>query len=510
MAFAQLQCRALVGMGSPEVAVEVHASNGLPSFSIVGLPETSVKESKERVRSALLNVGLQIPPKRITVNLAPADLPKSGGRFDLVIALALLLATEQVNVSNAACCYECYGELALNGEIRPIQGLLPSLLAAKSSSSLLIVPKANSDEVELFIHSYPQLKDRVFVVENLLQACQVLSGDLEPLAKLSVQAKQPSEPPGTKDFADIFGQLQAKRALEVCASGHHSLLMVGPPGAGKSLLASALISILPALQQDEAIELASIKSLLGQQIDMNGFYQRPFVQPHHTASAASLVGGGTVPKPGALSLAHKGVLFLDELPEFNRQVLEALREPLETKQVNISRVNQHVSYPADNLLVCAMNPSPSGFFPDDALGRCKDTPEQIIRYQKRVSGPLLDRIDLHLQVPAMEIKTLHQKADQSNESSRQIRHRVTQARQRQLARQGCYNSQLDIKQLAEYAEINQPSKHLLEKAGLELGLSARGYHRIIRIARTLADMQEQADIDIVHIAEALSFRSQMS
>lgn len=507
MSLASLKSRALLGMESPLVAVEVHSSNGLPSFTIVGLPEASVKESRERVRSALLSSGFQMPAKRITVNLAPADLPKTGGRYDLAIALGLLVACDQLKVDELGQ-YECFGELALTGELRGVQGLIPSLLAAKDSKHKLIVPRLNQAEADLVIHTYPQMRDRIYVVDDLLAACRVLMD-----GGSFIEVNQPLDVVDDNlfdDLADVQGQTQAKRALEVSASGHHSMMMVGPPGAGKSMLASRLISILPKLSPHEAIEVASIRSLVGQDVSLQKFYQRPFIQPHHTASAAAMVGGGTVPKPGALSLAHSGVLFLDELPEFNRAVLEALREPLETKKVNIARVNQHVSYPADSLLITAMNPSPSGFFADDYLGRCKDTPDQILRYQKKISGPLLDRIDLHLQVPAVDIKDLHKVDTMEQESSQVIRQRVVQTRDVQLIRQGCFNSQLDMKALKVHARLDDSGIELLDKAAVELGLSARGYHRILRVARTLADMQSEPQITLHHLAEALSYRSQVN
>ena len=375
MTLASLRSRAVLAMQSPQVIVEVHASNGLPSFSIVGLPEASVKESKDRVRSALISSGFKLPPKRITVNLAPADLPKTGGRYDLPIALGILIATDQLQVEDVQG-YEFFGELALTGELRGVKGVIPSLLATHKQNRKIIIPSDNVEEASLVLQTYPELQGSLFSVSNLREACRVLLGEMQAVSAIhpdSILSNHYDE-----DLSDVQGQFQAKRALEISASGHHSMMMVGPPGAGKSMLASRLVTILPDLSSEEAVEVASIRSLAGQGIRSSDFYQRPFMHPHHTASSAAMVGGGTTPKPGALSLAHHGILFLDELPEFNRAVLEALREPLETKSVNISRVNQHVTYPANSLSITAMNPSPSGYFPDDAMGRCSKLQNYLI------------------------------------------------------------------------------------------------------------------------------------
>jgi len=506
MAVASIDTRAILGMDSPKVTVEVHVSNGLPLLSIVGLPEASVKESKDRVRSALQSSGFQMPPKRITVNLAPADLPKSGGRYDLPIALAILVATEQLD-SAVLSQFEAYAELALTGETRHISGVISSVLATVSQGKNALLSVSNRAEIELLVQTKPEIASHLFLVQDLRQACQVLMGQDVGGVDISTQTQAASEIHYDSDLADVIGQNQAKRVLEVAASGDHSMLMVGPPGSGKSMLASRLVTILPQLSSDEAIEVAKIRSIIGHQTDHQQFYARPFIQPHHTASAASIVGGGTNPKPGALSLAHAGVLFLDELPEFNKAVLEALREPLETKQVNISRVNQHVTYPANNLLVAAMNPSPSGFFPDDPLGRCKDTPEQIFRYQKKISGPLMDRIDLHLEVPAVDINDLRKKQSGQEESSQQVRARVSKVRSLQLERQGCFNAMLKGKALETHCVLDDACDQFLDKAVTNLGLSARGYHRVLRVARTIADMEGSTALSANHLAEALSYRS---
>ena len=504
MAVASIDTRALLGLESPKVTVEVHVSNGLPSFSIVGLPEASVKESKDRVRSALQSIGFKLPPKRITVNLAPADLPKAGGRYDLPIALAILKATELLESDFSS--FEAYGELGLSGELREMNGAISNVLETIKKGKSVLLPLANFREMNLLVNSKPEVAEYLYLVEDLTQACQAVLGQLDKTAFKRVDSNHLA-PEYDEDLSDVVGQSQAKRALEIAASGHHSMMMVGPPGAGKSMLASRLVTLLPKLDSEEAIEVAKIRSISVPHTEPSHFYSRPFIQPHHTASAASVVGGGTNPKPGALSLAHRGVLFLDELPEFNRSVLEALREPLETKEVNISRVNQHVSYPADLLLVTAMNPSPSGYFPDDHLGRCKDTPEQIHRYQKRISGPLLDRIDLHLEVPAVEVSALRNKDSGNEESSAQVRVRVEQVRKTQLERQACFNSSLKSHQVEGVCKLDNAGENLIDKAVTELGLSARSYHRILRVARTIADMDASENVTVNHLAEALSYRT---
>lgn len=502
MGLAAVTSRALNGIESPVVSVEVHVSNGLPSLSIVGLPETSVKESKDRVRSAILSSGFILPPKRITVNLAPADLPKSGGRYDLPIAIGILVATGQLEAPQISE-YELLGELGLNGAVRGIKGALPSLLAARSQQHRCILPLENLDEAVLSLTD--ELAPHFVLVKDLREVCRVLMGE-----RITQPDLKPHSADADKlypfDLSDVVGQLQAKRVLEVCASGHHSLIMIGPPGSGKSMLASRLVTLLPDLNQLEAIETATIKSISGQDFGGADFYQRPFVSPHHTASAAAIVGGGAYPKPGAVSLSHNGVLFLDELPEFNRGVLEALREPLETKSVDISRVNQQVSFPADCLLVTAMNPSPSGYFADDSLGRCRDTPDQIHRYQRKISGPLLDRIDLHLEIPAVDIADLQAK-ETYGETSAEVQQRVVATRERQYKRQGCLNSMLTPENLKKLILLDVTCSKILEQAVTKLGLSARAYHRILRISRTLADMEGSDDVSSKHIAEALGYRS---
>jgi magnesium chelatase family protein len=493
MSLAVVYSRARLGMDAPLVTVEVHLSNGLPSFSIVGLPETAVKESKDRVRGALLNCNFEFPMRRITVNLAPADLPKEGGRFDLPIALGILAATRQVP-ANELDQYECAGELALSGELRPVHGVLPMALQVAHAGRMLLVPTDNAAEATLVKAA------RVLAGSHLLEMTAHLGG-AQALA-FAQPARTDLLAPHAPDLADVRGQHHARRALEIAASGGHSLLMLGPPGTGKSLLASRLPGILPLMSETEALESAALRSVSGLPVNPAHWRIRPFRSPHHTASAVALVGGGSSPRPGEISLAHNGVLFLDELPEFDRRVLEVLREPLETGHIMISRAACQSEFPACFQLVSAMNPCPCGYL-GDASGRCRCTSEQIQKYRNRISGPLLDRIDMHVEVPRMSFDDMQGK---KGECSAIMRERVTQTRDIQLQRNNTLNSRLTHQQIEEVCALNKTDRLLLQQAIEKLQLSARAYHRILKLARTIADMDTAPGIQIAHLMEAISYR----
>lgn len=495
MSLAIVYSRAKLGINAPQVTVEVHISNGLPSLSIVGLPETAVKESKDRVRSALINSHLEFPAQRITVNLAPADLPKEGGRYDLPIALGILAASGQIPLA-ALEQAEFLGELALSGELRPISAALPAALACGDVQRDLIISQDNANEA-----AFSSIT-RVFGAENLLQVCAHLHGR-EALSQAEAKRDQPDALLSALDILDVKGQSQAKRALEIAASGGHNLLFYGPPGTGKTMLASRLPGILPRLNEREMLDVAAIYSVASQSKDYQ-WQQRPFRAPHHTASAIALVGGGSNPKPGEISLAHAGVLFLDELPEFSRSVLEVLREPLESGEVRISRARSQACFPARFQLVAAMNPCPCGYHGSDA-NRCRCSPDQVKRYRDKISGPLLDRIDMHVPVRALRQGELQSKT--LGDDSTTIRARVEAARARQVNRQGKANHQLSAPELEKYCELVQADKNLLEQAIEKLGLSTRAYHRVLKIARTLADMAEREQLNTVDISEALSYRT---
>ncbi|HSX90454.1 MAG TPA: YifB family Mg chelatase-like AAA ATPase [Pseudomonas sp.] len=493
MSLAIVHSRAQVGVEAPAVTVEAHLANGLPSLALVGLPETAVKESKDRVRSAILNCAFDFPPRRITLNLAPADLPKDGGRFDLAIALGILAASGQMPAT-ALEQLECLGELALSGEVRPVQGVLPAALAARASGRTLVVPKANAEEASLASGL------TVIAVGHLLELAAHLNGQT-PIAPYQAQGLLRQTLP-YPDLSEVQGQAAAKRALLVAAAGSHNLLFSGPPGTGKTLLASRLPGLLPPLEEQEALEVAAIHSVASH-APLEAWPQRPFRNPHHSASGPALVGGGSRPQPGEITLAHQGVLFLDELPEFDRKVLEVLREPLESGQIVIARARDKVRFPARFQLVAAMNPCPCGFLGDPS-GRCRCTPEQIQRYRGKLSGPLLDRIDLHVTV-ARETTALHvQPSDGADTASSATL--VACARQRQVLRQGVANAFLDLPGLRQHCALHAADQSWLESACERLGLSLRAAHRILKVARTLADLEQTEQIARSHLAEALQYR----
>jgi magnesium chelatase family protein len=495
MSLCVLHSRAREGIDAPAVTVEVHLASGLPALSIVGLPEMAVKESKDRVRGALLNGRFQFPAGRVTINLAPADLPKEGGRFDLPIALGILGASGQVRTQGLAGC-ELLGELALSGDLRPVSGVIPAAVAARDAGRALILPSANAAEAALV--SGLDIRP----ASHLLQVCEHLNG----VAPLPRQAAPPQAAPRRDgpDLGDVRGQEHAKRALEVAAAGAHSLLFMGPPGTGKSMLASRLPGILPELSEAEALETAAVRSVSGlNAFDPAHWRERPFRSPHHTASGVALVGGGSNPRPGEVSLAHLGVLFLDELPEFDRRVLEVLREPLESGHIHISRAARHAEFPARFQLVAAMNPCPCGYLGDPG-GRCHCTAEQVSRYRARISGPLLDRIDLHVEVPRLPPGRL---ADtQVAEGSVAVRDRVATARGRALARAGKPNAALTTSEINRHCALDAAGRNLLEQAMVRLGLSARAYHRVLKVARTIADLAGIEAIGAAHLSEAVAYR----
>ncbi|MGP9491595.1 YifB family Mg chelatase-like AAA ATPase [Psychrobacter sp. AOP7-B1-24] len=523
MSFAQVYTRSVVGLHAPKVIIEVHLSQGLPALTIVGLPEAAVRESKDRVRSAILNSGFQFPNRRLTINLAPADLPKDGARLDLPIAIGILAASDQLD-PEVLSGFEFIGELALNGNLRQVTGSLAVARAIKaerlaatslssnerplneqhsvetSESVKLIVPMDNGAEASrvegVEILGAQSLKS----VCDHLRSLADSSGFYQPL-DIVTPSIAPKHVGYQVDLADVKGQHHARRALEIAAAGGHSILFTGPPGSGKTLMASRLPTILPDLSDEDALEVASTYSVADSDYD---YGTRPFRQVHHTISAVALVGGGSRPKPGEITLANKGVLFLDELPEFDRTVLEVLRQPLEAKQITISRANSQMTFPANFQLVAAMNPCPCGY-DGDGSGRCRCSAQQIKRYQDKLSGPLLDRIDLHITVPALPIADLQNA--QAGEASEQVRHRVSKAHDCQIQRQGKVNNELSPSEVDKYIQLGEGEQQLLQLAQQRLNLSARGYHRVLRVARTIADLADSVAITSAHVSEALSYRS---